>query len=809
MAVDLKSVDSKSRYMLKRDMSLLKKVNDLSDSIGSMTDDGLRELARDLRKRSLRCKSLDELLPEAFALVREASLRTTGLYPYDVQILGGIELYRGRIAEMKTGEGKTLVAAMPSFLMALSGKGVHVVTVNDYLAKRDAADIGRIHTFLGLSVGCVTNDTNPTDRKKAYQCDITYVTNTELGFDYLRDNMVVKPERRVQRGLHYCIIDEVDSILIDEARTPLIISGAQTKEMNIYQHCDMIASMLVKGKKSPEVSKVDMISGVREQEEGDYIVDEKEHTVHLTDAGVAKVEKMLGISNYSSDRYGDVRHHLQMALQAHGLMHRDKDYIVRDGEVVIVDEFTGRVMPGRVFSDGLHQAIEAKEHVEVHPETNTLATITYQNFFNKYAIKCGMTGTAKTSAEEFKTIYGLVVCVVPTNVPVQRVDEGDVVFLTREAKRKAVVAEILDAYKRRQPVLVGTTTIKESEILSEHLKAFNIPHNVLNAKYHKQEAEIISHAGEAGRITIATNMAGRGTDIKLTDEAREAGGLYVIGTERHEARRIDNQLRGRSGRQGDPGKSKFFLSLDDDVMRLFGSSKILDMLKSMGLDEWAPIEHKSITGLVDKAQKKIEGVNFGIRKSLLDFDEVNNEQRELIYAQRNAIMNGGDPSKAITDMMIAVARAKGKKYFVKNSPKEWDLYHFGKDWSDVFPKQPVIGKNRAKMFDNLEASVYTQYQEHFAEFGTTEQGRESLRYVLLKCIDRNWIKHLNTLEHLKQAVNFVGYGQKNPVTVYRDKSYDAFEDMLKTIQYETAKFWFVIRPMAVEVVSAEGSSPKS
>ena len=789
MSVSLAGLDSYSRSQVREWMPVVKQINKLAPVMKAMSDEELANQTNVLRRKYKKHKSLDKILPEAFATVREAALRTTGLYPFDVQILGGLVLYEGQVAEMKTGEGKTLVAAMPSYLMALTGHGVHVVTVNDYLAKRDAADIGRIHRFLGLTVGCVLSDMKGDIRKQQYDCDITYVTNSEVGFDYLRDNMVMNLKDRVLRGLHYAIIDEVDSILIDEARTPLIISGTKGNAADFYKKVDMLVCFLKRGDSAGELTKMDMLSGKRAEESGDYVVDEKEQQVHLTEQGVAKIERVLGIHNYADPEHALLRHHVQAALRAHGLMHKDKEYIVKDGEIIIVDTFTGRMMPGRRYSDGLHQALEAKEHVEIREETQTMATITYQNFFNKYYKKAGMTGTAMTSSDEFETIYGLNVVAIPTNKPVIRVDEEDAVYLSKGAKRRAIVAAIANAHDCGQPVLVGTTNIEESEILSKHLTDFNIPHRVLNAKYHEQEAEIISHAGEVGMITIATNMAGRGTDIKLTDESRALGGLLVIGTERHEARRIDNQLRGRSGRQGDPGRSKFYLSLQDDVMRLFGSEKMISMLKSIGADEWAPIEHRMLSKMVNDAQKRIENNHFGLRKALLDYDEVNNEHRELIYAQRNSILNGANPERFVFNMVADVAASLVKKHF-SGSRASWDFDAFLKDWSDVFPEPIKVSADKNVMLTTAQNEAKRQLRDHLKNFQLVGDIRNMERYVILKCIDWQWIQHLNKLEHLKQAVGFAGYGQRKPVMVYKDKAYDAFADSLVDIRYMLVKLLF-------------------
>lgn len=780
-----------------RMVRLLRQVNRLGPVMKILSDEELAGQTEKLRLEYQRHRSLDKLLPEAFATVREAAYRTIGLYPYDVQILGGIALYEGHIAEMKTGEGKTLVAALPAYLMSLAGRGVHVVTVNDYLANRDAMDIGRIHRFLGVSVGVVLQGMDPLSRKQAYACDITYVTNNELGFDYLRDNMVMNKKGRVQRGLFYAIVDEVDSVLIDEARTPLIISGMKGTALEFYRQCDDLVQKLERGTSSGEISKLDALSGNRAEETGDYVVNEKDRSVHLTDQGVRKVEQVLNLKNYADPEHLVLRHHVQMALQAHTLYERDRDYVVKDGAVVLVDSFTGRIMEGRRFSDGLHQALEAKEHVDVQRETQTMATITFQNFFNKYEKKAGMTGTAITSAEEFKSIYGLSVVRIPTNKPVQRVDEEDAVYLTKTAKRAAVIAAVHEAYGRRQPVLVGTTTIHESELLSKLLSDVGIPHQVLNAKHHAREAEIISHAGEAGTVTIATNMAGRGTDIKLTDEAREAGGLFVIGTERHEARRIDDQLRGRSGRQGDPGRSKFFLSLDDDVMRIFGSDTMIRMLRSLGADENVPIQHPALSKLVTDAQKKIEDNNFGLRKALMDFDTINNEQRELLYGQRDAILNGADPEEKMHRMVQDVAGFLVDKYFA-GAPKDWDMHGFLQEWNQVFPETVRLSADRKVMKRQALREAERMYQAHLKLFPQAAVAGTQRR-VLLRCVDWDWVQHLEYLVRLQQAVGVAGYGQRDPVVVYRDKAYTGFGRMLWDIQYITVKLFFRTKP-AVQVV---------
>ena len=790
--VNLKGLDHFSKRKLKKWLPLLNQINQLSSKMTFWSDAEMQDRARKLKRRAQE-EPLNNLVVEAFALVREASKRTTGLYPYDVQVLGGLALYYGYIAEMNTGVGKTLVAAMPSFTMALLGQGVHVVTVNDYLAQRDAMDIGRIHRFLGMSVGCVLHGMSTKERQAAYACDITYITNSELGFDYLRDNKVCTLADRVQRGLFYCIVDEVDSILIDESRTPLIISMEKEDAKDWYVRCDALVKQLTRGSSGKELSKLDMLSGVHQEETGDYIVDEKNHSVHLTAAGVRSIERMMKITNYASMEHDELRHYVQIALQANSLLERDKDYVVRDGLVEIVDEFTGRILPGRRFSDGLHQALEAKEGVEVQGETVTEATITYQNFFNKYVEKAGMTGTARSAAKEFHVIYHLDVVTIPPNRPLIRKDEDDVVYLTKDAKRRAVVKMIVDAHRRKQPILVGTTTIAESEILSEMLKKKHVSHNVLNAKNHAIEAQIIAKAGEAGQVTIATNMAGRGTDIKLTDEARAAGGLFVLGTERHEARRIDNQLRGRSGRQGDPGRSMFCLSLEDDVTRLFGAEKTIAMLRGLGAKENEPIMHHAVHRLVSKAQQNVENEYFGVRKSLLDFDLVNNEQRELIYAQRNTILYGGNPDRFMSRLVDQVAVFLVNQYF--DGPRgEWRMDEFLAEWHSIFGNTFTLSTDKEVMFVRSMDMAHSAYRKKMDKYALISELRDMERYVILHAIDDCWIKHLIYLDHLRQGINFYAYGQQNPVLVYKDKAYDGFEALLNFIALNAVYLFFRIQP---------------
>ena len=803
-----------SKHMIRKVMPIVHKIEGMADDMRQLSDEDLQHKTVEFRERLNKGESLDSLLPEAFAVVREASTRVLGLTPYPVQLIGGIMLYQGRIAEMKTGEGKTLVAALPSYLLGLTGKGVHVVTVNDYLARRDATEIGQIHSFLGLTVGCVTNTMKPFERKPQYACDVMYITSQELGFDYLRDNMAVKLDGCVQRDLHYCIIDEVDSILIDEARTPLIIAGPSDQSSDAYVKADACVRRLVKGESSGELTKMQMMNGEEVIETGDFIVNEKDEYIHLTDEGVAKVEKFYHIDNFASEKHADLQHYMTMALKAHYLFHLDVDYVVKDGEVLIVDENTGRILPGRRYSDGLHQAIEAKEKVEIKQESRTFATITLQNFFNKYERKSGMTGTAATEATEFKEIYNLDVVSIPTNVPMIRVDKEDVVYLSKEAKYKAVVAKIKELYKKRQPVLVGTVTIDVSEIIHDRLVKEGIPHQVLNAKFHEMEAEIVSHAGEAGTVTIATNMAGRGTDIKLNDEAREKGGLYIIGTERHESRRIDNQLRGRAGRQGDPGVSEFYISLEDDTLRLFGSETTLNILKNMGFQPDDVVSHRSISGMVLKAQKKIEGNNYGIRKSLTDFDAVNNEQRELIYAQRNQVLHGENMAVTIQGMRDALV----SEWVMKTCPKltsGWDVESFTWMWNDVFPKgsfdfnavKDIAGREELLgVLCDMSDKVYAD--KMVTSFGTEDVMREVERIVLLRAIDKYWMDHIDDLLTLKQSIALIGYGHHDPVVEYRTTAYEMFNDMIGKIRHDTVRLIFrsVLRPQEDAGLAADDSA---
>ena len=715
---------------------------------------------------------------------------------YRVQIIGGIILHQGRIAEMRTGEGKTLVSTLPAYLNALEGKGVHIVTVNDYLASRDAEWMGKVHEFLGLKVGVVLNDMKPEERREAYNCDITYVTNNELGFDYLRDNMVIYKEQLVQRDLHYCIIDEVDSVLIDEARTPLIISGQSGKSTKLYEVCDILAQQLERGEASHEMTKMAAIMGEEVVETGDFVVNEKDKIVNLTEEGVKKVEKFFHIENLADPENLEIQHNIILALRAHNLMHKDQDYVVKDDEILIVDEFTGRIMPGRRYSDGLHQAIEAKEHVKVKRESKTLATITFQNFFNKYEKKGGMTGTAITEEKEFRDIYGMDVVEIPTNKPIQRKDLDDAVYMTKKEKYNAVVQAVIEAHEKKQPVLVGTITIETSELISRMLKRQGIPHNVLNAKFHELEAEIVARAGEAGAVTIATNMAGRGTDIKLDDVAREVGGLKIIGTERHESRRIDNQLRGRSGRQGDPGESRFYISLEDDLMRLFGSERLMKVFTSLGVAENEQIEHKMLSNAIEKAQEKIEYNNFGIRKNLLDYDQVNNEQREIIYKERRQVLDGENMRDAIYKMITDIVDSTVDMCFTDDVDSEdWDLREFNSVLLPIIPIAPlnaekVKGKRKNEMKHLIKEEAVKLYEVKESEFPEPEQLRELERVVLLKSIDSKWMDHIDDMEILRQGIGLVGYGQRDPVVEYKMQAFEMFNNMISSIQEDTVRMLY-------------------
>ena len=742
---------------------------------------------------------MDQILPEAYAAVREAARRALGMEHYRVQLIGGVILHQGRIAEMKTGEGKTLVSTLPAYLNALEGKGVHIVTVNDYLANRDAEWMGKVHEFLGLTVGVVLNSMDNDERRAAYACDITYVTNNELGFDYLRDNMVIYKEQLVQRDLHYAIIDEVDSVLIDEARTPLIISGQSGKSTSLYEACDILARQMVRGEDMPEFSKMDAIMGVVQEETGDFIVNEKDKVVNLTADGVKKVEKFFHIENLADADNLEIQHNIILALRAHNLMFRDQDYVVQDEKVLIVDEFTGRIMPGRRYSDGLHQAIEAKEHVKVKRESKTLATITFQNFFNKYTKKAGMTGTALTEEKEFRDIYGMDVIEIPTNKPVIREDLQDAVYKTKKEKFRAVVEEIKKANEKGQPVLVGTITIETSELLSGMLKRQGIQHKVLNAKFHELEAEIVAEAGQHGAVTIATNMAGRGTDIKLDEDAKAAGGLKIIGTERHESRRIDNQLRGRSGRQGDPGESQFFISLEDDLMRLFGSEKLMGMFNALGVPENEQIQHKMLTNAIEKAQMKIEANNFGIRKNLLEYDQVMNEQREIIYAERRRVLDGESMRDVIYKMITdRVENTVDTCISADQESEEWDLNELNQLLLPIIPLDQVepddvkdIRANELK--HRLKEQAVKKYEMKEAEFPEPEAVRELERVVLLKTIDRKWMDHIDDMDQLRQGIGLQAYGQRDPLVEYKMSGYDMFDNMIANIQEDTIRLLFHVR----------------
>mgnify|MGYP002566884610 FL=1 len=796
MNIFSKVFGTRSEHEVKRIMPLVEKTEALRPEMQKLTDEQLRDKTREFRKRLDEGATLDDLLPEAFAVVREGAKRVLGMEHYRVQIIGGIILHQGRIAEMKTGEGKTLVSTLPAYLNALEGKGVHIVTVNDYLAKRDAEWMGKVHEFLGLTVGVVLNDMKPEERRAAYGCDITYITNNELGFDYLRDNMVIYKEQLVQRDLHYCIIDEIDSVLIDEARTPLIISGQSGKSTKLYEVCDILAQQLERGEASHEMTKMAAIMGEEVVETGDFVVNEKDKIVNLTEQGVKKVEKFFNIENLADPENLEIQHNIILALRAHNLMHKDQDYVVKDDEILIVDEFTGLIMPGRRYSDGLHQAIEAKEHVKVKRESKTLATITFQNFFNKYDKKGGMTGTALTEEKEFRDIYGMDVVEIPTNRPVQRKDLEDAVYMTKKEKFNAVVAAVKEAYEKKQPVLVGTITIETSELISKMLRREGIPHKVLNAKFHELEAEIVAQAGQSGAVTIATNMAGRGTDIKLDDVAREAGGLKIIGTERHESRRIDNQLRGRSGRQGDPGESRFYISLEDDLMRLFGSERLMKVFTSLGVAENEQIEHKMLSNAIQKAQEKIEFNNFGIRKNLLDYDQVNNEQREIIYAERRQVLDGENMRDSIYKMITDIVDSTVDMCFSDDvDSEEWDLDEFNTTLLPVIPikaltKEDVKGRKKDEIKHEIKEKAVKLYEDKEAEFPEAEQLRELERVVLLKCIDSKWMDHIDDMEILRQGIGLVGYGQRDPVVEYKMSAYEMFNNMISAIQEDTVRMLY-------------------
>ena len=789
-----------SERELKRIKPTVDKIESLRPEMMELPDEQLQAKTAEFKKRLENGETMDDILPEAFAVVREASRRVLGMEPYRVQLIGGIILHQGRIAEMKTGEGKTLVATMPSYLNALEGKGVHIVTVNDYLAQRDAEEMGQIHEFLGLTVGCILNSMESDERREAYACDITYVTNNELGFDYLRDNMVIYKEQLVQRGLHFAIVDEVDSILIDEARTPLIISGQSGKSTKLYEACDILAKQMVRGSGNGEFSKMDAIMGVEIEEDGDFIVNEKDKVINLTADGVKKVEKFFQIENLADAENLEIQHNIILALRAHNLMFRDKDYVVKDDEVLIVDEFTGRIMPGRRYSDGLHQAIEAKEHVKVKRESKTLATITFQNFFNKFEKKAGMTGTALTEEQEFRDIYAMDVIEIPTNEPVIRIDHQDAVYKTKKEKFRAVCDDVEKSHEKGQPVLVGTVTIEISELLDQMLNRRGIKHQVLNAKFHELEAEIVSHAGEHGMVTIATNMAGRGTDIKLDEEARAAGGLKIIGTERHESRRIDNQLRGRSGRQGDPGESKFYISLEDDLMRLFGSEKLMDVFTAMGVPEGEEIQHKMLTNAIEKAQKKIEGNNFGIRKNLLEYDQVMNDQREIVYEERMKVLNGESMRESIYKMIDDFVEGTVESCLSDDvAREEWDLNELNQLLIPVIPMEPLTEENTAdcknvkEMKHKLKEQAVKLYGEKEAEFPEPETIRELERVILLKVIDRKWMAHLDDMDQLRQGIGLQAYGQRDPLVEYKLMGFEMFDGMTQNMREDTLRLLYHVR----------------
>ena len=779
---------------------IIDKIEKMRPTMQAMSDEELKDQTRKFKERLAQGETLDDLLPEAFATVREAAKRVLKMEHYPVQLIGGIVLHQGRIAEMKTGEGKTLVSTCPAYLNALAGKGVQIVTVNDYLAKRDAEWMGQVHEFLGLKVGVVLNSMTSEERKAAYQCDITYVTNNELGFDYLRDNMAIYKEQMVLRDLDYCIIDEVDSVLIDEARTPLIISGQSGKSTKLYEVCDVLAKQLVRGEESGEFNKLNAIMGEEITETGDFIVNEKEKVVNLTEQGVKKVEAFFHIDNLADAENLEIQHNIILALRAHNLMFRDKDYVVKDDEVLIVDEFTGRIMPGRRYSDGLHQAIEAKEHVNVKRESRTLATITFQNFFNKYAKKGGMTGTAQTEEKEFRNIYGMDVIVIPTNRPVIRKDLNDAVYKTKKEKFHAVVEEIVKAHEKGQPVLVGTITIETSEMLSQMLKKRGVPHKVLNAKYHELEAEIVAQAGIHGAVTIATNMAGSGTDIKLDDESKALGGLKIIGTERHESRRIDNQLRGRAGRQGDPGESRFYISLEDDLMRLFGSDKLMSMFNALGVPENEQIEHKMLSSAIEKAQQKIETNNYGIRENLLKYDEVNNEQREVVYAERRQVLDGENMRELIMKMLNDIVEgAVDMSVSDEQTPENWGFKELNDLLLPIIPLKPIeltdeISKMSKDEFKHMLKELATKfYESKEAEFPDAEQVREIERVVLLKVIDNKWMSHIDDMDQLREGIGLQAYGNRDPLVEYKMNAYEMFDDMTAAIREDTIRILCHIR----------------
>ncbi len=799
MSVIQKVFGTHSEREIKRIVGLVDKIESLRPGMMELSDEQLRDKTKEYRKRLEEGETLDSLLPEAYATVREAARRILKTEHYRVQLIGGIVLHQGRIAEMRTGEGKTQTCLLPAYLNALEGKGVHVVTVNDYLAKRDAEWMGQVHEFLGLKVGVVLNDMKSDERREAYNCDITYVTNNELGFDYLRDNMVIYKEQLVLRDLHYAIIDEVDSVLIDEARTPLIISGQSGKSTKLYEACDILARQLTRGEDMEELTKMDAIMGVEREETGDFIVNEKDKVVNLTAQGVARVERFFQIENLADPENLEIQHNIILALRAHNLMFRDQDYVVKDDQVLIVDGFTGRIMPGRRYSDGLHQAIEAKEHVKVKRESKTLATITFQNFFNKFEKKAGMTGTALTEEKEFRDIYGMDVVSIPTNKPVARIDHQDCVYKTRKEKLRAIVTAVEEAHAKGQPVLVGTINIDASEELSGLLKRRGIEHKVLNAKFHEMEAEIVADAGIHGAVTIATNMAGRGTDIKLDEESRAAGGLMIVGTERHESRRIDNQLRGRSGRQGDPGESRFYISLEDDLMRLFGSDRMIAMFNALGIPEGQEIEHKALTKAIESAQKKIENNNFGIRKSLLEYDQVMNEQREIIYEERRRVLNGESMRDAIYKMITDITENCVDICIGDDTDfEEWDFKELNTLLLPTIPLQPlnaerVLKPKKNSLKQQLKEEAVKLYEAKEAEFPEPEAIREIERVILLKVIDRKWMDHIDDMDQLRQGAGLQAYAQKDPLVEYKMNGYEMFDDMTQNIREETVRLLLHVR----------------
>ena len=802
MGLFKKIFKSHSQNELKRIEPIVKQIGELEPSIQAMSDGELRGKTTEFKERLNENETLDDILPEAFAVVREAAIRTLGMRHYDVQMFGGIILHQGRVAEMRTGEGKTLVSTLPAYLNALLGKGVTIVTVNDYLAKRDSEWMGKVHEFLGLTVGVVLNGMDNDERRAAYNCDITYITNNELGFDYLRDNMVIYKEQLVQRSLDYAIIDEVDSVLIDEARTPLIISGQSGKSTKLYEMCDILARQLQRGEASGEFSKMNAIMGEEIEETGDFIVNEKEKNVSLTDEGVKKVERFFHLENLADAENLEIQHNIILALRAHNIMHKDQDYVVTgEGEVVIVDEFTGRIMPGRRYSDGLHQAIEAKEKVKVRRESKTLASITFQNLFNKYKKKSGMTGTALTEEKEFRDIYGMDVVEIPTNEPIARMDLEDAVYKTIKEKYLAVVEEVKRANDKGQPVLVGTVTIEVSELLSKLLKRAGVPHKVLNAKFHELEAEIVADAGVSGAVTIATNMAGRGTDIKLDDESRAAGGLKIIGTERHESRRIDNQLRGRAGRQGDPGESRFYLSLEDDLMRLFGSERLMTVFNTMGVADGEQMEHKMLSDVIERAQKKIEGNNYGIRKTLLEYDQVMNEQREIIYAERRRVLDGESMRDTVYNMITDYVENIADLYASADiDPEDWDIVGMDVALSKVIPQMlplkplaEIQEMPQKKLKHYLKEKAAKAYESKEAEFPEAEQIRELERVILLKVIDAKWMEHIDDMDQLRQGVGLQAFAQRDPRIEYKMQGYDMFGEMTRSIGEMTIRTLLNVR----------------